>query len=232
MTAGWRIRLAMSGIGCSLVGLALLAPAQAAVPSFEPAVYMLRLTGTHGYTITIAAAAEKADGRGAVTVSVSRPGAVANYTTDGTVTTSSIHADFGSLGQIDAVVKLSGRTRQVRIIPCGPYTETFEPGAVAGSIEFRGEAGFTTATASRAPLVPGIPFVGGCSNGYGESFGRQFQGASQRRLLRRRPDPHLSGQQEPPQGADALHGVAEGTARKHEDLPRNQRDRRSRCVSV
>ncbi|MBS1878367.1 MAG: hypothetical protein JST31_02530 [Actinobacteria bacterium] len=171
----------MTGVLGALVALTALAPARAAVPSFEPVSYALRLAGTNGYTITIAAAAEAAGGRGAVTVSVRRPGAFAYYTADGTVTTTSIRADFGSLGRIDAIVKPSGRTERVKVHACGPYTETFEPGVVEGSIDFQGEGGFTAVAASRAPLVPEASFFGdrpfGACSGNSELFSPGLPGA-------------------------------------------------------
>jgi hypothetical protein len=176
MLGRWRIRLGLGGISSVLVALAMLAPADAAVPGFEPAVFALRLAGSDGYTITIGAFSERPDGRGDVAVTVSRPGASASYATEGTVTTGSINADFSPLGHIDVVLKPSGRTVRIHA-SCGQYTEIFEPGEFEGTIDFRGEDGYTTATASGAPLIPEVRALGGCGNGYGESLGRGIRGA-------------------------------------------------------
>lgn len=154
----------------ALVALACVVPAGAAEPSPEPVSYGLRLAGTHGYTLTISARSESADGRGSVTVGASRRGAIAFYTAEGTVTTGAIHASLGALGRIDVRVEASGREKRVQVHQCGTYHEDFEPGVAVGSIRFRGEDAFTTATARRAPLVPGFFFPGFCSGGYGESI--------------------------------------------------------------
>lgn len=171
------IKAATVGVLALFAGVSGASASISSLPSFEPAVYGFRLAGTHGYTVSFYAVSESAGGRGRVTVSVRRRGAVASYTVAGVVTPGSIRASFGALGRVEATVELSGRRTRVRVRDCGSYSEVFEPGEVVGTIRFRGEQGFATAAASRASLVPGAFFFGPCSQGYGESFGKYFPGA-------------------------------------------------------
>lgn len=166
-------------IAVGLVALASLPTGSAAAPTFPSAGFAWRLAGSHGYRLTIGAAAERPDGRGYVAVTVRRPGssAFATYLARGMVTASSIEADFGAFGRVDVAVVPSGPERDVTFRNCGQYTERFQPGEVEGEIEFHGERSFTTVSVGHASLVAVGSTFNYCGTGFGESFSTTLPGA-------------------------------------------------------
>jgi hypothetical protein len=153
--------------------LALAATGTAAVPQvaeFQGYSASLRLEGSNGYAIAVSAFSERADGKGDVSISAFKKGESATYTAPAVVTETTLHADLGAFGRIDAVRRASGREKSVRT-PCGGRRVTYEPAVYEGVFELRGEGGYTRVDQSSAPTTP-LPFFFGslCGSGRGEAL--------------------------------------------------------------
>lgn len=134
-----------------LAAVALLVPASsAALDSDLKGSAVFRLQGTNGYQLLVIAASERADGRAVAGVFVRRRGESVLYTVPATVTTTRFEADFGALGRISLDIVPTGAEREFRS-RCGGDTVSFEPNLYEGTFEFRGEDGFTEASAARIP---------------------------------------------------------------------------------
>ena len=121
-----------------------------------------------------------AEGRRAtVSVAAERPGVDVRYIAPATVTASSVQADLGRLGRIDMVVRRTGGERAVHLRCVPRYAEEFRAGTLEGTFAFRGEGGYTAATAAQIRLAPPIQLQGLCRNdgGSGTQFGRGLPGA-------------------------------------------------------
>lgn len=171
------------------LGLVLAAPAGAVIDlEAEGVVWSeLRLHGSHGYEIAVGAfGAQPAESgepghAGAVTVTVHRRGEAARYSVPATVTSDSIHADLGSLGEIDLTLHRSGHKRVVHS-KCLRDSIRYEPGVYEGTLRFRGEGGYTGVSRTAARRVLPIP-LGPCSgSGSGENSGDGLPGARLRGL--------------------------------------------------
>lgn len=177
MMGGRLSRIARCAFACGLLALVASATAGAAELPSEPAFYAFRLQGSNGYELTIAAAREAYFGYDYVSVRVSRPGATATYVAKGVVMPSSIRADFGRFGRVDVTVSRSGTAIQAPV-KCSKQKESFEPGELEGTIDFRGEGGFTSVSSSRASLIPwSQTYSYPCGASTGESFGPNEPGA-------------------------------------------------------
>ena len=110
----------------------------------------LQFTGSDGYKFSVG-------GYGAtVVIDASKPGrskgrSWSTYVARGKVTTSSIHANLGSLGRVAMRFHPAGGvTYGKRHRHCvGPDRYTIQPGVFAGTFRFRGEGGYTAAEVHR-----------------------------------------------------------------------------------
>lgn len=164
----------------SIIWLSLVALLSALVPasagafgasySSEGVATGFSLEGSNGYSIFVSAYSHRADGRGQVTVLVSRKRESAVYSAPAQVTATKVFADLGRLGTIDATLHPSGHEKTVRL--CGKLKLPFEPGYYEGALEFHGEDGYVRADQARASLSP-FPFPRfGChGGGSGEETG-------------------------------------------------------------
>jgi hypothetical protein len=169
------------GVACTflLAGTASAAAAQQAEAPSPPGG--LRLQGSNGFSISVAAYTEEdGSGHGEITVTAGRAHEFASYTAPAQVTTDSIHARLGTLGRVDMVLNRSGREETVNP-PCFHHPESFETGTYEGVFEFNGEGGYTDARVTRAAAVPPLAVFSrriGCNGGSsGESFGIGEPGA-------------------------------------------------------
>jgi hypothetical protein len=117
------------------------------------------LRGTGGYKISVSADPEF----GEVELSAANPGADAQYTVKGKVTANSIRASFGKLGRIAVHFVPSGRERTVKVpakcLKERPPTVTARLGRFVGTVEFRGEGGYTKVDARSAEGGIGDPLA-------------------------------------------------------------------------
>lgn len=115
--------------------------------------------------------------RGFVLLFATRKGSSAFYATRAKVTADEVEADLGPLGEIDFDLVLSGREKEERS-SCDRDPIEFPAGIYRGTFEFRGEEGFTRASATKAPLRI-KPFLGIICPGSsrGEGFSPIYPGA-------------------------------------------------------
>lgn len=176
----------MAGLIALLVAL-LPAPAEAAaVPKFEGFATEFKLEGRNGYEIWVSAYAPRHNGKGWISLAVAGKHAAAFYRAPALVTgeaardttATAVKADLGSLGRVDLLLDRSGSEQPFQW-PCGGPKESYEPGTYRGAFEFKGEEGYTSASASEISLDP-LPFflAYGCGgSGSGESRGPGLPGA-------------------------------------------------------
>jgi hypothetical protein len=146
------------------------------------------LTGSNGYRILVLADSRRADGRGEVLLFVGRRQSGVSYFAPANVTDSHIEADLGGLGHIAVQFIPSGAVEEESA--CGGDPTQFEGGVYEGSIEFDGEQGYTSASATRvrAEVKPFLSLV--CTgHGEGETRARGLPGA---RLMVGSPARHLT----------------------------------------
>jgi len=169
----------------ALVAFAAPAPAAAEAPTpltrLTPdsiafgATAAFKVEGSNGYTVAFSASVEGIDGKGAIFVSVSRKGETAVYRWPAIVSEAFVRADLGDLGRVDVALRPSGREKTIPI-KCSRDAYTYEPGVYEGTIEFKGEGGYTRASATQAPLLPLISSF--CSGGgFGETISEGIPGA-------------------------------------------------------
>jgi hypothetical protein len=147
------------------------------VPTVLPAAFEVQ--ATHGYKALVFAGAQKG-GRGALSVELFGHKGVAIYTVPAQVTETTIEAGVGNLGEID-----------VHAVPAGhPITESskcdgggkrfpVEAGQWEGTIQFRGEGGFTSvdATSAASTIQPFTRLVCGTPSLHSEGIGGHSPGA-------------------------------------------------------
>jgi hypothetical protein len=138
------------------------------------------LQGTNGYDIRVGAYTERLDSHGRIGVGVTRGnssgGGGAFYSAPAIVSEQFIKADLGPFGRVDLALNLSGETKKIDI-RCSDQSYVFEPGVYEGAVEFTGERGYTTVSATRVPLHPPITSFCGSGRGSGESRGSGLPGA-------------------------------------------------------
>lgn len=138
-----------------------------------------QLQGTNGYRIGVYGFSERRDGKGKIYVSAGRRGRYgsgASYLAPAVVSEGFIRADLSSLGKVDLALHPSGIEKKIHI-KCSKHTYPFETGYFEGVVEFEGEGGYTTVTATQIPFQPPITsFCGGLS-GKGESRAAGLPGA-------------------------------------------------------
>jgi hypothetical protein len=175
-----------------LAALTLAAPAQAAAPG-APSVAVaefvgheagFELQGTNGYSVGIGGFSERLDGKGKVYVGVARRGdykSAAFYSGPAIVSEDFFKADLGPFGRVDLALHPSGRTRKIQV-KCSKYSYPFEAGVYEGVVEFKGEHGYTSVSATQIPFEPPITSLCGAGSGKGESGGPGLPGARLRGL--------------------------------------------------
>lgn len=150
---GWGWTALGAAVLGALAVLAVAAPPVRAVeasPSGWSTAFGLR--GTHGYSILGVASAKQEDKHGALLLLVTKRDAAAIYSAPATVTSNTLDADLGALGEIAVELRGTGTEKTVRSA-CGGKPITYDDGALVGSIEFRGEEGFTQAIATSTPML-------------------------------------------------------------------------------
>lgn len=177
MKVRWGRRRSL-GVAVGLAALTLLAPTgAAALDSDLKGSALFRLHGSNGYSILVLATSERADNRGDVAIIVGRRGAGVIYTAPALVSPTRFEADLGALGRISLDVVSSGAEKRLRP-SCGGEAVTFEPDVYRGTFEFRGEEGFTDATATQIPEYGRFFLDLGCAGAFrGESWGPGSPGA-------------------------------------------------------
>ena len=121
------------------------------------------LRGTGGYKITVSADPGDPKTGGEVELSVENHWESAEYSVPAKVTASSIRASFGQLGRIAVHFRPSGRERKIKVpgkcLKGRPPVVTARLGRFAGTIEFRGEGGYTKVDAHSAEGGIGDPLA-------------------------------------------------------------------------
>jgi hypothetical protein len=167
---------------------AIATPAKAVAPVEPPLVAKaeffgysagFRLQGTNGYVVGIGGFSERRDGRGEVYVGVGRKGEYGSGTTyvaPAVVSEDFFEADLGPFGRVDLALHPSGRTRKIHV-RCSKQSYSFESGTYDGVVEFKGEQGYTRASATQIPFQPPVTSFCGGGSGKGESGGPGLPGA-------------------------------------------------------
>jgi hypothetical protein len=226
-----------------LICMALLGVVAApAAPAAEPEeregfAGAFQLKASNGYSILAFLNERRSDGQGFVNLFVVGDEGGAIYSTRAKVTAEEVRVDLGRLGEIDLDFVPSGRRKAERSA-CDPQPVKFDAGHYEGTIEFRGEEGYTRASATRVPLVirPLLSLVCGGGGGGGETLGSSLPGARLRvfdrgqarrlslQINANRPGARMSFEattQERRDGIDifrAVEGVAPGSAFDYDPL--------------
>lgn len=178
-----RFALALAAFAV-LVGVQT-APATAEGEPDTGAFNAFNLEGSNGYRLVVWAISSKVYRRGQVLIFASRKRETVVYLAPAKVTDTSVEADLGSLGEIYVTFQPSGE-RGVAHPVCDPSQRaTYEKGSYVGTIEFRGEEGYTQVRASSVPysLHPYIDLL--CSSySIGEVWGRGTPGARLRARMK------------------------------------------------
>jgi hypothetical protein len=146
------------------------------------------LKGSNGYRILVFAFFRPGYGESSdVLVIAGRKGRAVSYSAPAVVTDKKIEADLGALGEIDVTLRLSGKEGVVNP-DCAPkHDVTYEKGTYVGTIDFRGEEGYTQVSADRARFSYGPLRNIGCSySATGELFGHGLPGARLRARVKTR----------------------------------------------
>jgi len=138
-----------------------------------PVPPLFKLAASDGYSITVWAIPSRQQQPASMLLWVSRKGSEATYLAPASVTETSMQADLGELGEIAVSFKPSGRAKRERPA-CGGKGVAFDRGFYEGTIEFRGEEGYTQVSATRAKgdlqflldiICPGLDGVTGSGPG-------------------------------------------------------------------
>ena len=167
------------GVLALVAALATLVPSAGAEGEPDTGAFnAFTLKASNGYKMFVFAGSKRGYRDGEALILVNRRGRSVSYLAPATVTDTRIHAELGALGRIDLEFAPSGSKRTVRS-QCDPDTTlTYDEGSYVGSVEFRGEEGYTEVTAARVPFWPRFFVDLGCfSVGYGELLGPGLPGA-------------------------------------------------------
>ncbi|HEX5592697.1 MAG TPA: hypothetical protein VFX35_05060 [Solirubrobacterales bacterium] len=153
---------------------------------FEGVGASFKLRAGNGYTAWVSAYSLRRDGKGWISIAIVGDRAAAFYRAPARVTgepardatATALEADLGRLGRVDLLLERSGVEKTVRW-KCGGPKVTYEPGVYRGVFEFKGEDGYTSASASEVSLdpMPFFPATGCGSSGHGETWGPGIPGA-------------------------------------------------------
>lgn len=174
----------------AVVALAWAAALLAAVPGagaerVPRVIDAFLLKGTNGYRLAVLGFFEPGYGESSkVLVLAGRKGQGAVYQFPGVATETQLKADLGPLGEIDVAFRPSGKIG-VTHPSCDPkYRLTYEKGTYVGTIEFRGEEGYTRVSTKRARFWFPLADFGCPGSVTGEAFGRDLPGARLRARTR------------------------------------------------
>lgn len=137
-----------------------------------------RLKGTNGFSLLVLAFSKPHFKNGEVIVWAAKGDSAVIYLATATVTATAIEADLGPLGELTVDFEPSGPPERVHARCKRGGAVTFEPGIWVGSIDIRGEEGFTAVQRHRVKAAVN-PFVdAGCGTlGIGETTGSEVRGA-------------------------------------------------------
>lgn len=174
--------------GALTVATAMLVPVPGASAEGEPdtgAFNAFNLKASHGYRVMVLASSTKEYRNGRVLIAVSRKGQEVNYFAPAQVTDTSVEADLGALGRIDVTFQPSGEKGVAHPICDRSQRVTYSRGSYVGTIDLRGEEGYTRVRAESAPysLHPFIDFI--CPGySHNETFGHGVSGARLRARMK------------------------------------------------
>jgi hypothetical protein len=148
------LRRALSTLLATAALAALLAPAASADEALGKGLEgSFTLKGTHGFEIKALIASYGEGDAGQIVLFVGKKNQLAIYVVKGTVTKEAVDFDLGTLGEVKAAVRPSGK-KETLSSECGEGEEqTIEGEEYVGTIVFHGEGGFTEAEATRSPLL-------------------------------------------------------------------------------
>jgi len=138
-----------------------------------------RLKGTNGFSILVLAFSKPHYKNGEVIVwAGNKRNASVFYLASATVTATTIDANLGAVGELSLEFEPSGPPERVDASCERGGSVPFEPGTWVGTIDFRGEEGFTRVRRGRSKAIVN-PFVNaGCGViGIGETAGSDVPGA-------------------------------------------------------
>jgi hypothetical protein len=137
-------------LGLAIAAAVLIAPAAAEAASGDFDL-SLRFQASNGYEIAVTGYEATAVIRVAKTRHGDGPRAWSTYVARGKVSPTAIHAGFGPLGHAEMRFRPSGKVRHSRRHRgcAGADRYTIQPGTFVGSISFRGEGEYTSATVHR-----------------------------------------------------------------------------------
>jgi hypothetical protein len=141
--------------------------------------------GSNGYRIAVIALFRPGYGESSdVVIQAFRKGRRTFYLAPGTVTDKKVEADLGPLGEIDVTFQPAGKTGAVNP-SCAPEHEvSYEKGAYVGTIDFRGEEGYTRVKTDRARFLYAFADIGCPYTVLEEVFGADLPGARLRARAR------------------------------------------------
>jgi hypothetical protein len=140
----------------------------------------------NGYRMLVLASSQRGYRNGEILVLMTGKGGGVAYFAPATVTATTIDADLGALGRIALEFQPNGR--QESVAGCEPGERfAFAGGSYAGTLEFRGEEGYTTVDASEVPFSPALLFKLVCDGvSEGELLAADLPGARLRVTAPRR----------------------------------------------
>src|ERR1700761_9531124 len=143
--------------GAAIVGFVLILSISLALPSGSATAGELleirgdqfTLDGPPGYRTQVVGS--PGGDKPTVTLYAKRADSEVEYTAPGKVTEEEMRAKFGSLGSVDVNFQPSGQTREaINYCDSSHPTVAVELGTFVGTIDFRGERGYTRVTSNRA----------------------------------------------------------------------------------
>lgn len=156
------------------------APAPWARGSATPGVPLpipgaFRVPGTNGYTPYVIGAPPHHGTSGSLVLEAVAKGMGVTYRAPATVTETSMQADLGDLGEISVTFRRSNRPAAAQ---CGKQAVRFDSGVYEGTVDFRGEDGYTSVEATSAPGNADLEAAVICGEGFTEvSPSRRPRGA-------------------------------------------------------
>ena len=159
--------------------LTLGAVAQAQGEPETGAFNEFRVKGTHGYSLLVWAFSREDYRQGEVILFAARGRRSVIYQAPARVTDTKVDADLGVLGEVHVTFQPSGKVGVARPRCDSDTRIAYEKGAYVGTIDFRGEEGFTRASAKRAAFTyhPLIDIFDCAHSGTSTTFGGDLPGA-------------------------------------------------------
>lgn len=136
----------IGGAGAAFL-LASGVSAQAAEAPLVPPGF--RLAATNGYTLSVVGVKDPNNDRGAILLAMRSRHAETLYSALASIGPTSIEADLGTIGRIDVDFVSSGQSQAERSA-CGRRSVLVDSGRYEGTIDFRGEEGYSQVHASSA----------------------------------------------------------------------------------